>query len=322
MSKSSWKKEALELMCSTDLSWREIAKKVNKPKSTVSDYLRKFKKDPSYLQEVIAPENSPNILLFDIETSMIEAYTWGLWKQNISISQIINDWYVICWSAKWFNKSDVFNSSVHHYDLPVSGNYKDNERYVVESLWKCLDDADIIIAYNGKSFDRKKMNFKFFEYGLPEPSPYKIIDPMLIIQGNFAITSRKMDYVAKYVESLESGKHETNINLWISCMNNDVQSLDYMQSYCDQDILVLEEVYKAVRHWDKNSPQLSMYYDDDKMRCNGCGSEHLTKLDNKAAYTSLSKFEIYRCDNCKKIMRGRENQIPKEERKKFVMNIQ
>lgn len=321
MSKS-WKKQALELMVSTDLSWRQIAKRVGKSKSTVSDYLRKFKKDPKFMQEVMTPESKPKILLFDIETSLIKAYVWSLWKQNISINQVIDDWFVICWSAKWFGgEGEVFNSSVHHYDLPLSGEYKDNERFVVEALWKCLDDADIVVAYNGKSFDRKKMNFKFFEYGLPEPSPYKVVDPMLIVKGNFAITSRKMDYVAKYVQSLESGKHETNINLWIACMENDVQSLDYMQSYCDQDIIVLEEVYKAVRHWDKNSPQMSMYYDDDKMRCNSCGSEHLTKLENKAAYTSLSKFDIYRCDDCSKIMRGRENQVPKEERKKFVMNV-
>lgn len=317
----SWKKKALEMMVSTDKSWRQIAKELGKSKSTVSDYLRKFKNNPEYLQEVILPENKPKILLFDIETSLIQAYVWGLWKQNISINQVIEDWYVICWSAKWYGDQDVFNSSVHDYELPLSGRYKDNERYVVEALWKCLDEADIIVAYNGKSFDRKKMNFKFFEYGLPEPSPYKLVDPMLIVKDNFSITSAKMDYVARYVESLESGKHETNINLWVACMNNDVQSLDYMLSYCDQDIEVLEHVYDAVKHWDKNSPQMMMYYDDDQMRCNSCGSVHLTKLENKAAYTSLSKFDVYRCDDCSKVMRGRDNQISKDKRKNFVMNV-
>jgi hypothetical protein len=232
----SWKKKALELMVSSDKSWRQIAKDVGKSKSTVSDYLRKFKNNPDYLQEVVLPENKPKILLFDIETSLIKGYFWSLWKQNISINQIIEDWYVICWSAKWYGESEVFNSSVHHHGLPASGRYKDNERIVVEALWKCLDEADIIIAYNGKSFDRKKMNFKFFEYNLPEPSPYKVVDPMLIIKGNFSITSAKMDYVARYVESLEEGKHSTNIQLWVDSMNDKVESLDYMQDYCDQDI--------------------------------------------------------------------------------------
>lgn len=318
---SSWKKKALALSIETEMSWRAIADKLGKPKSTVSDFLRKFKNDAEYMEEVLTPENKPNILLFDIETSMIKAYVWSLWKQNISLSQIEQDWYTICWSGKWLGEKEVFNSSVHQFPLPSSGEYKDNERYVVEALWEKLDKADVVVAYNGKSFDKKKMNWKFFEYGLPEPSPYVVVDPMLIIKGNFAATSNKMDFIARYVDSLEEGKHDTNINLWISCMNNDIQSLDYMLGYCDQDIEVLEHVYLAVRHWDKNAPQMSMYYDDNKMRCRSCGSEHLTKLEDKHAYTSLSKFEVYRCDDCEKVMRGRENKLEKESRKNLLMNV-
>ena len=33
----SWKKKALEMMVSTDKSWRQIAKELGKSKSTVSD---------------------------------------------------------------------------------------------------------------------------------------------------------------------------------------------------------------------------------------------------------------------------------------------
>lgn len=317
----SWKKKALELMVSTDMSWRQIAKELGKSKSTVSDYLRKFKNNPEYLQEVVTPENKPKILLFDIETSTILAHVFGLFKQNISLSAIQDDWYTICFSAKWYKQGEVFNYSVHNYELPPSGQYKDNERYVVEALWKYLDECDIAVAYNGVRFDKKKINWKFFEYGLSEPSPYKIVDPYLIVKGNFSPTSGKMDYIAKYCDDIDNSKHSTDMSLWVACRNNDVQSLDYMASYCDQDIVLLEKVYDAVKHWDKNSPQMMMYYDDDQMRCNSCGSVHLTKLDNKAAYTSLSKFEIYRCDDCSKVMRGRDNQISKEKRKNFVMNV-
>lgn len=321
MSKKKWKKDALKLMTSTDFSWRQIAKEVGIPKSTCSDYLRKFKNDPNLLHEVSYEGNKPKIFLFDLETSLIEAYVWGLWKQNVSLGQIKEDWYNICWSGKFLGDDEIINSSVHHFDLPPSGRYRDNERYVVEALWHYLDQCDIAVAYNGKSFDKKKINWKFFEYGLKEPSPYFIVDPLLIIKGNFAVTSGKMDFIARYVDSLDEGKHSTNIDLWVSCMNNDVQSLDYMLSYCDQDIAVLEQVYLAVNHWNKNAPQLSMYYDDDKMRCNGCGSTHLEKLEGKSAFTSLSKFQVYRCGDCGKVMRGRENQVSKDKSKNLVMNV-
>ena len=321
MSKKLWKQRVLELSLTTNLSWREIAKKVKRPKSTVSDYLRKFKNNLNLIDEEIDSIESPNILLFDIETSLIEAYVWGLFKQNVSLDQIKKDWYVICWSGKWLGKSDIFNSSVHSYPLPDTGEYRDNERLVVEALWHKLDKADIVVAYNGKSFDKKKMNWKFFEYGLPEPSPYKIVDPYLVVKGNFKPTSGKMDFIVKYVESLDDGKHKTGIKLWVDCMDNDVESLDYMLAYCDQDIEVLEHVYKAVRHWDKNAPQMAMFYNDDKPRCSSCGGHHLELVEGKHDHTTLSKFELYRCHDCSKLMRGRKTLLDKTKRDSLLMNV-
>jgi transposase-like protein len=318
---SKWKKEALELMVTTENSWRQIAKIVGKPKSTISDYLRKFKNDPEFMQEVVVPENKPKILLYDLETSMILGYFWSLWKQNISIGAIVEDWYIICWSAKWLGTEKMLNSSVHNnFDDTHVERFRFNERYVVEKLWTLIDEADIIIAYNGKSFDRKKMNAKFLEYGLPEPAPYKIIDPMLICKGNFAITSNKMDFVSKYVSAVEEGKIGTNLKLWIDCMNDDVDALDEMQAYCDEDINVLERVYMAVRHWDSNSPNLALFYDDDKPRCNSCGSDDLTPIPDKTYNTTLSRFPLVKCNGCGKILRTRANTLSKEKRKSLLMN--
>ena len=312
-----WKKQALEMMLSTDKSWRQIAREVGKPRSTVSDYLRKFKNNPEYLQEV--EEKKPKILLYDLETSMIKSYHWGLWNQNISIDAIIEDWYVICWSAKWLGTDEIINSSVHTEGYK-KGRTRDNESSVILKLWKLVDEADILIAYNGKKFDRKKMNAKFLEYGLPEPSPYKVIDPMLICKGNFALTSNKMDFVVKYINDVDEGKLKTNLQLWIDAMNDDTIALDRMQEYCDEDINVLERVYLAVRHWDKNAPNLALHYDDDKPRCNACGSSDLSPIPNKTSNTNLSRFSIVRCNGCQKILRTRDNLLSKEKRRSLLMN--
>ena len=314
---SKWKSEAISLALTTDLSWRAIARDLGKSKSTVSDLLRKVTKG-DYLQTPITIENKPKILLFDIETSMIQAYIWGLWNQNISINSIIKDWYVLCWSARWLGQKNIIHDSIHlHGDkLP----YSDYERIVVESLWKLLDEAEVVIAFNGKKFDKKKMNAKFLEYGFKEPSPYKIIDPMLIVKGNFALTSNKMDFVVKYVEDNKEGKSHTNIGLWHKCMDNDVESLDYMLEYCDQDIEVLEKVYMTVRAWDKNAPNLALHYDDNEVRCNGCGSTDLKPLENKSFNTTLSSFSVLRCNNCGKVLRDRTNTLTKEKRQSLLMN--
>lgn len=317
-----WKREAVELMLTSDISWRAISRAVGKPKSTVSDYLRKYKRDPKFLEEVVTKGNTPKILLYDLETSLIKGYFWGLFKQNIPIGAIEEDWYIICWSAKWLGQDEIINASVHNkFEEDYTGRYRFNERYLVEKLWALIDQADVVIAYNGKKFDKKKMNAKFLEYGLPEPSPYKIVDPYLIVKGNFSLTSGKMDYVAKYISDIEEGKLKTNLKLWLDCMKDDEDALDRMQDYCDGDIGVLERVYLAIRHWDKNSPNLAVHYDDEKPRCNSCGSDDLELLPNKSAQTNLSKFEVHRCNNCRKILRGRENLLSKHKRASLMMNV-
>jgi len=314
-----WKKKALGLHYSQGISWRKIARELGMPKSTVSDYLRRATK-PGYLEEVQHQQSAPKILLYDLETSMIKAYTWGLWKQNISIDAIVEDWYILCFSARWLGDDSTISHSVHHYPKQVGKGFRSNEVHLVNALWKLVDEADVLIAYNGKKFDKKKMNAKFLEHGLPEPSPYKIIDPMLICKGNFALTSNKMDYVAKYVSDVEEGKLKTGLQLWIDSMNDDEDALDAMQSYCDEDINVLERVYLAVRHWDKNSPNLALHYEDDKPRCNSCGSDKLTPIENKYHHTNLSAFSLVRCDSCQKILRDRTNTLSKEKRKSLLMN--
>lgn len=48
----------------------------------------------------------PRVLLFDIETAPIIAHVWSLWENNVSLNQIVSDWHVLSWSAKWLGDSD------------------------------------------------------------------------------------------------------------------------------------------------------------------------------------------------------------------------
>jgi hypothetical protein len=50
---------------------------------------------------------TPKILIFDIETAPIKAYVWKLWKTDVHLEQILNDWFCIAWSAKWLYSNEV-----------------------------------------------------------------------------------------------------------------------------------------------------------------------------------------------------------------------
>lgn len=241
-------------------------------------------------------KKEPKILIFDIETSPITAYVWGLYNQNIGLPQIKEDWYIICWSAKWLDDDKV------HNDIGC----RDDEERVVMNLWQLLNEADIVVAHNAKKFDVKKVNAKFLEYGLMQPSYYKVVDTLQIAKGNFAMTSNKLDYITKLLDGI--GKHKTDFDLWVKCMEGDHEAFNTMQAYCDQDVLELESVYLQLRGWDSSHPGVGMYNDDDAAQCNVCGG---TKLELVSEYvTGTSRFPVYQCQECGHQQRGRKSNAP------------
>ena len=93
---------------------------------------------------------APKVLFFDIETAPILAYSWGIWDQNIGLNQIKEDWFILSWSAKWLGDDKIM------YMDQRNARRVNNDKKLLKAVWKLLDDADIVVTQNGKSFDQKK----------------------------------------------------------------------------------------------------------------------------------------------------------------------
>lgn len=245
-----------------------------------------------YIQE---PKYFPKILLFDIETSLMEVYVWGLYKQFIPHTNIIKDkegkdktWYVISWAAKWLFDDEIMNDCV----TPEESLKRDDSR-VLMSIWELLNEADIVIAHNGDRFDIRKLNARFLENDIPAPLPYKSIDTLKVARREFALVSYKQDFLTKHFKL--NNKLKTDFQLWVDCMHGDKKALNRMAKYNKHDVIGLEEVYLKMRPYMKNHPNIGVIMDDDV--CTVCGSKHLEETD--AVYlTSANKFLVYRCNNC------------------------
>lgn len=280
---------------------REIGREVGHSASTVHTVLAKH-----YYPKAVV-DTQPKVLVFDIETSPILAYVWGLFKQNVPLAAIKEDWQVLTWAAKWLGKDKVMYGSRQFH----------TERGVVKKLWKVLDEADIVIAHNANRFDVKKMNAKFLEFGLGEPSPYKVIDTLNIVKQRFALTSNKLDYIAKFLGGEGKMEHE-GLQMWIDFLNGCEKAQKKMLDYNIRDVYELEEVYHEIKGWNRKAPNMALYYNDDANRCNICGNVHLVKVDGRHAYTNLSKFDLFNCPDCGGYVRGRVN---KAKGKKLNMNV-
>lgn len=270
------------------------------------DFVRNAKK-------LVKKITGPKILIVDIETSPLRAFVWSRWKQNVYLDQTISEWFMICWSAKWLLSSEVLSDCLTSKEI-----LDEDDCRITNSLWKLLDEADFVIAHNGKKFDIPKMNSRFILNNLPPTSPYTQIDTKEVSAKNFGFSSNKLDALATYFGI--PNKDETDFNLWVSCLKGEVEALKYMQTYNINDVKILEEVYIKLRPWIKAHPNAALYYEDEEQRCCACGSTDVDLVEDKFYYTSVGKYPIYRC-KCGALSRGRKTIINKIKNKNTLTSV-
>lgn len=234
-------------------------------------------------------------LLVDIETAPNTAHVWGLFKQNISISQIMDSSYVMCWSAKWYGENDIYFDSVN----------KSSPTRMLKRIHKLLDEADAVIHYNGSRFDIPTLNKEFLIYNINPPATYKQIDLLQVAKNQFRFPSNKLDYVAQALGLGSKHKHAGH-ELWVKCMAGDKEAWQIMEQYNKQDVVLLEKVYDKMLPWIKNHPNVALYDESDDLVCTNCGSKHLKRRGY--SYTSVGKYQRYVCEDCGTWMRGRKSE--------------
>ena len=227
------------------------------------------------------------MLLLDIETAPSKAYIWSLWTEPRSMTFVIEDWYIICWCAKWLDKKKVLSAA-----LPDEKTYpkeQENDKSIMKKLWVLLDEADIIIAHNGKKFDIKRINTRFIIHGMPPPSPYKVIDTLNIARSTFAFMSNRLDDLGAFLKV--GKKHETDFKLWKDCLEQSKIAWKRMVAYCKNDILLLEKVYYKIIPYATRTPNVAIYENRADLACTKCGS---TNVQSRGYYyTADCKFRRF-----------------------------
>lgn len=221
------------------------------------------------------------ILLLDVETSPNTVFTWGLFKQTISIDKIIDSSEVLCIAYKWLGEKDTFYLSKH------------NKKFMLRSIHKMLEEADAVVTYNGNSFDLPVLNKELLLEGFTPPAPYKSIDLCKVVQKRFRFPSSKLEYVCGALGLETKVKHE-GFKLWVQCMAGDEAAWKRMQRYNRQDVRILEQLYQKLKPWVPSHPNHGTF--DDLTCCPNCGS---TKLQRRGlAHTQHFSYARYQCQEC------------------------
>jgi DNA polymerase III epsilon subunit-like protein len=288
-----------------NLSTREVAEEVG-----CTRRLARMVRN-EYSTEVTA-KKAPKILIFDIETAPMEVFVWGLYKQQIPIQNVIKDFSLLSWSAKWLFEPEIMSAKVTGWEAK---NREDGS--IVEGLWSLLDEADMVVGHNVNKFDVRKANLRFHLNGLKPPMPYRTIDTMKHAMRVFGSSSYKMDYLNKIFGL--SMKKSTTYDLWVRCVHGDEKALAQMLDYNQFDVTVTEELYLSLRPWMKSHPNVALYIDTEETICTNCGNEDLDWAG--FYYTPAGKYKAFRCGGCGAVGRSRTSNLTKEERAKLLLSI-
>lgn len=232
------------------------------------------------------------ILTLDVETSPNQAFTWGLFDQNIGLNQLIESSQVLCYAAKWHGKKEVFFGSVNEM----------GRKKMLKGVHELMTESDAIVSWNGINFDIPTLNREFIMHDLLPPAPSKQIDLLKTSRSKFKFTSNKLEFVAPALGIGTKTKHP-GFELWVGCMAGDKESWKLMEKYNRNDVVLTEKVYDKMRPWITGHPNVGAF-DGRLDACTNCGSQHLQSRG--VAITRDAKYMRYQCTDCGAWSRGKK----------------
>jgi len=235
------------------------------------------------------------ILTVDIETSPNLVWVWGLFNQNIAISQVVEPTFIMTWAAKWHGQKQV------HFRRHTDDDF-------LEKIWELLDQADAVVHWHGKRFDIPHLNREFLEEGMVPPSNYFEIDLYQVVKSRFRFTSNKLQFVAQ--EILGTGKLPTGgFGLWTACLDGHEWAWRKMRQYNIQDVVITDRLYDKLKGWVKNHPNHALYVEDQENPiCRNCGSDKVKNNGPEYDTTGVFAYQRLKCMEigCGANLRGRD----------------
>lgn len=231
------------------------------------------------------------VVSLDIENSPNIGDVWGLFNQNISLNQLRETAKVIAFSAKVRGSDDVHFYSVHH----------NSHEDMLQAAWDWLNNADVLVTYNGKRFDVPHLYRELAIAHFQPPSPVQHVDLLEVVKQRFLFTSNKLDHVAQQLGLGGKVSHEGH-TLWVKCMAGDDDAWARMREYNEGDTRLTEKLYERLLPWITRHPHAGLYAENGTA-CPVCGEAELTRQGY--ALTALSKFQRYRCAACGAWSRGK-----------------
>lgn len=242
----------------------------------------------------------PVIGFWDTEWSPAVSYTWSNKPKFLVNEMLVEPARLLCFGVRKEGQktTKVVDERIGRVEM-------------LTELRDWLSDIDVLVSYNGQSFDTRKVNSEFMKVGLTPPAPYKEVDLFRVIRKNASFYSHKLGYVAD--EILGNTKVDTGgFDLWRRVLAGEEAAWRKFRTYQRKDVDLLVELFDNLRPWVKMPTPVGDPH-ENPTACHNCGNDHLQRRG--WAYTLYGKYPRYQCagDNgCGKWLRGQSRQSTTE----------
>jgi predicted RNA-binding Zn-ribbon protein involved in translation (DUF1610 family) len=241
----------------------------------------------------------PTIKVIDIETLPHVVYTWGLFKQNIGLNQIIRDGALASACVK-----TIGVKGTRYADNRLAADaYTDTA--TLDFLYEELSAVDIVVWQNGVKFDHRKINARFIEMGYAPVAPFKNVDTMLHAKELAMFTSNRLEWLSKHLTTTPKSSHKQypGFELWRGAIAGEEAAWEEMRKYNVRDVIATEALYLRLRPYMRTHPNVNVYNDSTKEACPACGSHKLQRRG--FSYTDSGQYQRYQCTSCGSWSRSR-----------------
>jgi DNA polymerase elongation subunit (family B) len=245
----------------------------------------------------------PKVLVYDIEISKALYRTYPSRRPKyLSWKELESEQYLLGFAGKFLFEKKIYSC----YVTPKEARERNGER-VAKKLHDLVSKADVVVTYNGDSFDIRHMNTFWADHNLPPLHGIASVDLIKKVRQQFALPSYAMAYVAKRFK-LSNQKGERNDTTLAEL--GDRRALKDDEKYCRQDVAVTEEMYMWARPWMKTHPNLAGMYElyhqlaPGESVCPRClTGQPKDGWSDRYVMPSGHAYVSRRCDGCESIIR-------------------
>lgn len=215
------------------------------------------------------------IMVFDIEATSL----------NASFGRLI------CMGYKYVGSRKVLCPTI--YDYPANEG-EPRDAGLCRFLHSLItNEADIIVSWYGKEYDRKFINTRMLKAGLPPLPPLnkEHIDLFYTSRGNFKFHNNRLQGVSETLRCPYS-KTPVRADMWEDAMEGNPKAVGYVVAHCKLDVKILDWLYGRFKPYVRQHPQVT----EDREACDACGGKMI--MNGTRVTLKKGRTQRWSCSGC------------------------